>query len=194
MVSNYIKYKLGQVVSERSNKVSFVRYQEGHKNTRGESAPWVILSHKDGKVLSSHKTKEDAKKHLKDMHIFASLLPRSREIEIIVWVRQQKNRDQKELVEFVCSRFSMNPSEAERLVMEAVPDVISEKEESVLLVLDESCEKYAMYKELINDIFDIQLNNAPLYKLEDYEAKMNSDTPSTINNVCYYLLKHRNLV
>ena len=194
MVSNYIKYKLGQVVSERSNKVSYVKYQEGHKNTRGESAPWVILSHKDGKILSSHKSKEDAKQHLKDMHIFASFLPRGKEIEIIVWVRQQSNKDIKELTDFVCSKFSMEPYEAERLIMEAIPNAISNKEEEVLTILDESCEKSAMYKELINDIFDIQLNNAPLYKLEDYETKMNSDTPSTINNVCYYLLKHRNLV
>ena len=47
-----------------------IRYQKGHKNSKGEKAEWVIVSHKTGKVLSSHKTKEKAKEHLQQMHIF----------------------------------------------------------------------------------------------------------------------------
>lgn len=47
----------------------YVTHVKGHKNSKGESAPWVIKSHDTGKVLSSHKSKEAAKKHLQNMHI-----------------------------------------------------------------------------------------------------------------------------
>lgn len=47
-----------------------VRYQKGHKNSKGERAEWVIVSHKDGHIISSHKTKEEAEKHLKDIQKF----------------------------------------------------------------------------------------------------------------------------
>ena len=50
--------------------LEFVRHMPGHKNSKGESAPWVIISHETGKVLSSHKSKAAAKKHLQQMHIF----------------------------------------------------------------------------------------------------------------------------
>jgi hypothetical protein len=41
--------------------LEFVRHMPGHKNSKGESAPWVIISHETGKVLSSHKSKAAAK-------------------------------------------------------------------------------------------------------------------------------------
>ena len=47
-----------------------VRHQKGHKNSKGEVAEWVIVSHKDGHIISSHKTKEEAEKHLKDIQKF----------------------------------------------------------------------------------------------------------------------------
>ena len=50
--------------------LEYVKRMPGHKNSKGEPAPWVIVSHKTGKVLSSHKTKEDAEEHLRHMHIF----------------------------------------------------------------------------------------------------------------------------
>lgn len=48
----------------------YVKKIPGHKNSKGENAPWVIISHETKKIISSHKTKEDAKKHLQHMHIF----------------------------------------------------------------------------------------------------------------------------
>lgn len=48
----------------------YVQFVEGHKNSKGEAAPWVIKSHETGKILSSHKSEGDAKEHLKQMHIF----------------------------------------------------------------------------------------------------------------------------
>jgi len=47
-----------------------IRHQKGHKNSKGETAEWVIISHKDGHVISSHTSKEAAQKHLKDIQKF----------------------------------------------------------------------------------------------------------------------------
>lgn len=50
--------------------ISYIQYIKGHKNSKGESAPWVIRDHKTGKILSSHKSREEAEKHLKRMKYF----------------------------------------------------------------------------------------------------------------------------
>jgi len=50
--------------------VAYIQEMPGHKNSRGEAAPYVIRSHDTDKILSSHATRADAKTHLKDMHIF----------------------------------------------------------------------------------------------------------------------------
>ena len=47
-----------------------IRHQKGHKNSKGEVAEWVIVSHKDGHIISSHKHKAEAEKHLKDIRKF----------------------------------------------------------------------------------------------------------------------------
>lgn len=59
----------------RSGKtlVETVCYREGHKNSDGEDAPWVIVSHKTGKILSSHKSEKKAKEHLRQMEYFKNL-------------------------------------------------------------------------------------------------------------------------
>jgi len=49
--------------------VSYVAHLPGHKDAKGNAAPWVIKDHKTGKVLSSHADEAAAKKHLQDMHI-----------------------------------------------------------------------------------------------------------------------------
>ena len=55
-------------------KVSYVVHMPGHKNSKGEAAPWCIKSHETGKIISSHKSKAEAKKHLQEMHIFKNSL------------------------------------------------------------------------------------------------------------------------
>ena len=50
--------------------VEHVEYRKGHKDSRGEDAPWVIVSCQTGKILSSHKTKEKAEEHLGQMEYF----------------------------------------------------------------------------------------------------------------------------
>lgn len=42
-------------------------YEKGHKNSRGENAPWVIRSHEDNRILASFANKKDAEEHLKRM-------------------------------------------------------------------------------------------------------------------------------
>ena len=56
----------------RSGKtlIETVCYREGHKNSDGEDAPWVIVSHETGKILSSHKSEEKAKEHLRQMEYY----------------------------------------------------------------------------------------------------------------------------
>src|SRR5574344_97990 len=53
--------------------VEYIVYIKGHKNSKGESAPWVIRSHKDHHIISSHHSEEDAKEHLRQMHVFANI-------------------------------------------------------------------------------------------------------------------------
>jgi len=50
--------------------VSYIQYIKNHKNSKGEPAPWVIKEHNTGRILSSHKTKEEAEKHLKQIYYF----------------------------------------------------------------------------------------------------------------------------
>ena len=47
-----------------------VVHKKGHKNSKGEKAEWCIVSHKTGKILSSHKSKAAAESHLTDMRKF----------------------------------------------------------------------------------------------------------------------------
>jgi len=49
-------------------KQAYVAQVKGHKNNRGELAEFVIKKHETGEILSSHKTREEAEKHLQQMH------------------------------------------------------------------------------------------------------------------------------
>ena len=51
------------------DKVSYIKHIPGHEDSNGESAPWVICQHNTDKVISSHKTKQEAEEHLRDIHI-----------------------------------------------------------------------------------------------------------------------------
>ena len=42
-------------------------FEKGHKDSKGNDAPWVIRSHDDGKVLASFANKDDAEQHLARM-------------------------------------------------------------------------------------------------------------------------------
>lgn len=50
--------------------VEMVKYVAGHKNSKGEDAPWVIVSHTTGKIIKSFKTEAEAKHGLKMMEYY----------------------------------------------------------------------------------------------------------------------------
>lgn len=49
---------------------AFIRRVPNAKNSKGESAPWCVFSHKTKKRLSCYKSKEEAKKAIQRMNIF----------------------------------------------------------------------------------------------------------------------------
>ena len=60
-LSSKPKDKKGESADEK------LGYEKGHKNSKGEPAPWVIRSHKDNSVLASFANKDDAYAHLQRM-------------------------------------------------------------------------------------------------------------------------------
>lgn len=60
----------------------YVAKVPGHKNSKGETAEWVIKSHDTGKILSSHKSEDEAKEHLKHMKIFGESIVIQKEVKI----------------------------------------------------------------------------------------------------------------
>ena len=62
------KKKIKVLKAFEITRVAFVKHCPGHKNSKGESAEWCIVSHTTGKILSSHPSKDKAKSHLQDMH------------------------------------------------------------------------------------------------------------------------------
>lgn len=50
--------------------IETVVYRKGHRNSKGELAEWVIEQHDTGKILSSHKSKGAAERHLKQMEYY----------------------------------------------------------------------------------------------------------------------------
>ena len=51
-------------------KTADVVHMPGHRNSKGELAPWVNKRTRDGKIISSHASKEEAMKHLRDMEYY----------------------------------------------------------------------------------------------------------------------------
>jgi hypothetical protein len=50
--------------------VAYIQKTPGHKNSKGEDAPWTIRDHETGEILQSFKTKEEAEKALRRMQYF----------------------------------------------------------------------------------------------------------------------------
>jgi hypothetical protein len=63
-------YKINFIKKSSFIIISYIQYVKNHKNSKGESAPWVIKEHNTGRILSSHKTREEAEKHLKQIYYF----------------------------------------------------------------------------------------------------------------------------
>ena len=61
------KYDVATPRQESNETEEKLGYEKGHKNSRGENAPWVIRSHEDNRILASFANKKDAEEHLKRM-------------------------------------------------------------------------------------------------------------------------------
>ena len=61
------KYDVATPRQESKDTDEKLGYEKGHKNSKGENAPWVIRSHEDNRVLASFANKKDAEEHLKRM-------------------------------------------------------------------------------------------------------------------------------
>lgn len=111
------------------SKYSYVKYVEGHKNSQGEKAPWCVLEHDTGKILSSFKTEEEATSQLRNMHIHkkGSLDPK-KEKELVVWCRLQEGLDKLEIIEFLKKRFKLDDRYAEDIYFKAFPEGLSKEE------------------------------------------------------------------
>lgn len=59
-------------------------YEKGHKNSKGEDAPWVIRSHEDGRVLASFPTKKEAENHMKTMKRYSKTEGKFTEIKAAI--------------------------------------------------------------------------------------------------------------
>ena len=59
-------------------------YEKGHKNSKGEDAPWVIRSHKDNRVLASFPTKKEAEDHMRTMKRYSKSEGRFTEIKAAI--------------------------------------------------------------------------------------------------------------
>jgi hypothetical protein len=102
----------------------------GHKNSEGLDAPWVIKSHETGEILSSHKSKKDAEKHLyKDMqgHKKSSLEPVLDDVkkQIIVFFRMQHDLDKNQLIDSAVKKYNISLEDGEICFAEAYPSGLS---------------------------------------------------------------------
>lgn len=67
-----------------------LRYEEGHKNSKGEPAPWVIRAHettdahKKGEVIAAFSSEEKARQHMVDMHVHSGSIGHT--AEAFIWI------------------------------------------------------------------------------------------------------------
>lgn len=57
-------------------------YEKGHKNSKGEDAPWVIRSHKDNRVLASFTTKKEAEDQMQRMKQYSKTEKKSEAVNM----------------------------------------------------------------------------------------------------------------
>jgi len=199
MYKNFIKRKIGYLISNRTNKVSTIQFLKNHKNSKNENAPWIIRSHSSGKILSSHKTKEDAVKHLKDIEgykkgsIKFGFFSEEKRKEIIVWIWLNGDKDKDQIKEIIQNKYNVSDQDAEKLFNEAFPDGLDLQEEQSLDDLDNYLYKVVnVSPSYVSNVIDV-LTGA---FTEPSLAKYNID-PSVqhqINLVVGTILKRRNLI
>ena len=131
-------------------KVAYIQEIKNHKDSSGNTAPFVIKDHDTGKILSSHKTRSEAEQHLKQMHQFkhmkkSSLEPVLDDIkkQIIVFFRMQHDLDKNQLIDAAIKKYNISPEDSEICFTEAYPEGLTfiEKpaEKTCNCTTDETC-------------------------------------------------------
>lgn len=199
MYKNFIKRKIGYLVSSRTNKISTVVFVKNHKNSRGELAEWAIKSHKDGKILSSHKTKSEATKHLRDIEghkqgsVRFGFFSEEKRKEIIVWIWLNGDKDKDQIKEIIQNKFNVSDQDAERLFFEAYPDGLDLQEEQALDNLDDVLHRVInMTPTFVSNAVDALTGVLPESTLN--QSTIDPSIQNQINLVVGTILKRRNLI
>lgn len=82
MLDSEVVWSTDQDESKGANEK--LSYEKGHKNSKGEDAPWVIRSHKDDSVLASFPTKKEAENHMKTMKRYSKTEGKFTEIKAAI--------------------------------------------------------------------------------------------------------------
>ena len=95
-------------------------YEKGHKNSRGEDAPWVIRSHEDNRVLASFANTKDAEEHLQRMKQYSKTESKN---------ESNKNDVEQKIIRIFEKLSKENKSISQFIDMEEIKDNIEELRE-----------------------------------------------------------------
>lgn len=103
-------------------------------------------------------------------------LDRSKEKEIIVYLRLQEGKDKQQMIEFIKDKFNVSDMDAERLFFMAYPDGVDKIEDSLLSTLDETLKGLdCLPKDFIDNTFSSIVENK--------EMNENNIDPIVVNTV-----------
>ena len=115
-------------------------YEKGHKNSKGENAPWVIRSHEDNRVLASFANKKDAEEHLQRMKQYSKEEKKSESLtdtDELYWFTYWANR--------LRDRFENYPGEGGFIEENCNLLGAGDKAYVVAAMAQELCDKYSKY-------------------------------------------------
>jgi hypothetical protein len=156
----------------------------GHKNSQGLDAPWVIKSHETGKILSSHKSKKEAEKHLyKDMqgHKKSSLEPdlsNNSDVykEISIFYRLCSDKDKPQMIDLVKKKFNVTEEFSERVFNEIFPNglkFVSKTKNNTSSNTNESTKKriHSNIEKVVKNIKDFDITDKFIEDLYEVVSK-----------------------
>lgn len=114
------KYDVATPRQESKDTDEKLGYEKGHKNSKGENAPWVIRSHEDNRVLASFANKKDAEEHLQRMKQYSKTESKN---------ESNKNDVEQEIIRIFEKLSKENNSISQFIDMEEIKDNIEELRE-----------------------------------------------------------------
>lgn len=114
------KYDVATPRQESKDTDEKLGYEKGHKNSKGENAPWVIRSHEDNRVLASFANKKDAEEHLQRMKQYSKTESKN---------ESNKNDVEQKIIRIFEKLSKENNSISQFIDMEEIKDNIEELRE-----------------------------------------------------------------